>query len=82
MSMSHQDWVAFAKGMISVAAMGIAILYFLELRGSLFPTVEALKKAHAAIWKKPRRWQLALVCALWGFIIAGVILLVWIQNSN
>jgi hypothetical protein len=78
--MSHQDWAAFAKGMLAVAATGLAILYFLELRGPF--TKAAFLKAHATIWKKPRRWQLITVCALGGFIIAGVVLLVLIQKPN
>jgi len=73
MSMSHQDFAAFAKTIIFVAVMFLAILYFLEYKGSL-------KKAHAAVWKKPKRWQLITLCALWGFIIVGVVLLVCVHN--
>jgi len=29
-SMSPRDWIAFTKGMTSVGALGLAILYFLE----------------------------------------------------
>jgi hypothetical protein len=73
--MSQQDWVVFAKSVVFLAAMFLAILYFLEYKGSL-------RKAHATIWKKPVRWQLITVCILWGFIIAAVILLVRIHGSN
>jgi len=73
--MSHQDWVPLAKTIIFAAAMGLATLYLLEYKGSL-------KKAHATIWKKPKRWQFVMLCALWGFIIAGVVVLVCIHNSN
>jgi hypothetical protein len=75
MSMSQQDWVIFAEGVIAMAAIFLASLYFLEYHGSL-------KKAHAAIWKKPKRWQLITLCALWSFIVAGVILLVCIHRPN
>ena len=73
MSVSQENWVAFAKAAILVPAMGLAILYFLEYKGSL-------KKANAVIWKRPKRWQLITLCALWGFIIAGVVLLVCIHS--
>ncbi len=73
--MSQQDWVVFAKGVVFLAAMFLAILYFLEYNGSL-------GRAHSTIWKKPKRWQLVTLCVLWGFIIGAVILLVRIHSSN
>jgi hypothetical protein len=73
--MSQQDWVVFAKVVVFLAAMFLAILYFLEYNGSL-------RRAHTAIWKKPKRWQLITLCVLWSFIIAAVILLVRIHSSN
>jgi uncharacterized membrane protein len=73
--MSHQDWIVLAKVVVFLAVMLLATLYFLEYNGSL-------RKAHVAIWKEPRRWQLIALCVLWGFIIAAVILLVRIHGSN
>jgi hypothetical protein len=73
--MSKQDWVVFAKGVVFLAAMFLGLLYFVEYNGSL-------RKTHAAIWKQPKRWQLITLCVLWGFIIAGVILLVRIHGSS
>jgi hypothetical protein len=73
--MSKQDWLVFVKGVVFMAATGLGILYFLEYYGSF-------RKTHAAIWKKPKRWQLITLCVLWGFIIAGVILLVRIHGSS
>ena len=74
-SMSHEDWVAFAKTIIFAAAIFLATLYVLEYKGSF-------KEAHAAIWRKPKRWQLVAVCALWGLIIGGLVLLLYIHNSR
>jgi hypothetical protein len=74
-SMSHQDWVAFAKIIVFAPALFLATLYYLEYKGSL-------KEAHAAIWKKPKRWQLDTVCVLWGLIIGGLVLLLYIHNSR
>jgi hypothetical protein len=73
--MSRQDWLGFAKVVVFLAAMFLATLYFLEYNGSL-------RKAHTAIWKKPKRWQLITLCVLWGSIIAAAILLVRIHGSN
>ena len=73
--MSHQDWMVFAKVVVFLAAMFLATLYFLEYNGSL-------RRAHSAIWKRPKRWQLITLCVLWGFIIAAVILLVRIHGST
>jgi glucan phosphoethanolaminetransferase (alkaline phosphatase superfamily) len=73
--MSKQDWVDFAKVIVFSAAMCLGILYFLEYHGSL-------RKTHTAIWKKPKRWQLIMLCVLWGFIIAAVIVLVRIHGSS
>jgi hypothetical protein len=73
--MSQQDWMVFAKVVVFLAAMFLAILYFLEYNGSL-------RKAHAAIWRRPKRWQLITLCVLWGFIITAVILLVRVHRST
>jgi hypothetical protein len=73
--MSRQDWLGFAKVVVFLAAMFLATLYFLEYNGSL-------RKAHIAIWKKPKRRQLITLCVLWGSIIAAVILLVRTHSSN
>jgi len=73
--MTHQDWADFAKVVAFLAVMLLASLYFLEYNGSL-------RKTHAAIWKKPKRWQSITPCILWGLIIAAVVLLVRIHGSN
>ncbi|PYU79017.1 MAG: hypothetical protein DMG50_25370 [Acidobacteria bacterium] len=73
--MPRQDRVVFAKGVVFLAAIFLAILYFLEYNGSLM-------RAHTAIWKKPKRWQLIAPFILWGFIITVVIMLVRIHSVN
>ncbi|MGB7591260.1 MAG: hypothetical protein WCD04_17740 [Terriglobia bacterium] len=73
--MSHQDWVAFAKIIVFAPALFLATLYYLEYKGSL-------ENAHAAIWKKPKPWQLVTLCALWGLIIVGLVLLLCIHDSS
>lgn len=78
--MSHRDWMEFFKGLVFIAALGIAILYFLEWNGSF--SKAAFRQAHRAIWKKPRRSQLVMVCILWIFIVAGVPLLIWFHRAN
>jgi hypothetical protein len=80
--MSLQDWAAFAKSAIFVAVMGLAILYFLEMGPPLRPSFASIQRAHRKIWKKPRRWQLIVVSALWGLIIAGTMLLVWVHRAR
>jgi len=77
--MSLQDWVAFARSIIGVAALGLAILYFLEW--SPFD-LAGLQRAHRNIWKRPKQWQRVAVCALWGFIIAATMLLIWARKSH
>jgi hypothetical protein len=74
-TMSHQDWVDFVWGIISAAVVFLAILYFLEYNGSL-------KQTHAAIWKKPKRWQLVTLCTLWGFTIVAFVLLIYFYHTG
>ncbi len=73
--MPRQDWVVFAKGVVFLAAIFLAILYFLEYNGSL-------RGAHTAIWKKPKRWQLITLFIPWGFKITALIMLVRIHSLN
>jgi hypothetical protein len=54
--MAHQDWMESFKGLVFMAALGIAILYFLEWNGSF--SEAAFRQAQRAIGKRPRRWQL------------------------
>jgi hypothetical protein len=75
MSMSYQDWMVLAKTIILIPVVFLTGLYLLEWKGSA-------KKTHAAIWKKPKRWQLITLCVLWSFIIASLVLLAYIRNSN
>lgn len=58
-----------------VALFFLANLYFLEYRGSL-------KEAHAAVWKRPKRWQLMVACILWGLIIASVAMIICFRKPN
>jgi hypothetical protein len=75
MNMSLRDWGTFVAAMVSMAAIFVAMLYLLEYKGSL-------KKTHAAIWKKPKRWQLVTLCVLWGFIVTAFVLLLLTWNLN
>jgi hypothetical protein len=78
--MTHQDWVEFGEALILSAAVGLAGLYLLEWAGSL--RKRALQRANKVIWKKPKRWQVVTVCALWSFVVAGFVLLLWIRRAN
>lgn len=78
--MTTRDWVDLGKGIVCVAALGLANLYFLEWRGSL--NLAGLRKAHHEIWKRPNRWQRITVCALWGFIIVAFALLVGLNRQR
>ena len=54
--MSHQDWRESFKGLVFTAALGTAILYFLEWNGSF--SEAAFRQPQRANGKRPRRWQL------------------------
>jgi hypothetical protein len=75
--MTHSDWATFAKFLIAAFVIFYLRVWFLEsgLAGSW-------RAGHAALWKKPKRWQLITLCILWGFIIIAFILAFSIRRAN
>ena len=70
MAMTHGDWLVFARSIVVICAYFLARLYSMEwCRWGSF------RRAHRAIWKKPKGWQVIAVSALWIFIIVGFVVL-------
>jgi len=75
--MTHENWLNLVKGVALVA-----ILLLLRIYLSAWAKHGTLEKAHAAVWKKPRKWQVALLIGLWGLIVAGFLLLLWLDRTS
>jgi len=75
--MTHRDWLVFARSIVVICAYFLARLYFIEWqRWGLF------RRAHRAIWKNPKGWQVITVSALWTFIIVSFVVLVWLDKAR
>jgi hypothetical protein len=66
MTMTHADWVYFAKVAIAAFVVFYLSVWFLESGPGV-----SWKAAHGKFWKKPKRWQLITFCVLWGLILVA-----------
>jgi hypothetical protein len=69
--MTRADWFDFIK-----YGSAAAVIFYLRLWHLESLRTGSWKKGHAALWKKPKKWQVITFCILWGFIILGFVTLV------
>jgi hypothetical protein len=76
-TMTHADWVFFAKFIIAAL-----VVFYLSVWLIKSNPPGSWEEGHAALWKKPQRWQLITVCVLWTLIIAAFIVAFAVRRSN
>ncbi len=75
--MTQADWFDFIVSLSALAAILYLGAWFFEASRA-----RSLKRGHAALWKKPRKWQLIAFFLLWGFIVVGFVVLMLIERSR
>jgi hypothetical protein len=68
---AHNLWSGLRFVLITLA---VVLIVYLRLWSLESTRAGSWKKGHENLWKKPKRWQLILFCALWGFILIAFIL--------
>jgi hypothetical protein len=77
MTMTHADWFFFAKAIIVVF-----LIFYLRVWLIESGRAGSLRAGHAALWKKPKKWQVITFCVLWGFILIALIVAFSIARTN
>ena len=75
--MTHDDWVIVAKIFV-----GLPALFYLGVWNLESIRAGSWRAGQANLWKKPKKWQLVTFCALWGFILIALLVLLSIHRSN
>ena len=75
--MTHADWFFFAKTIIIVF-----LVFYLRVWLAESGRAGSLKGGHAALWKKPKKWQVITFCVLWGLILVAFIVAFSIGGAN
>jgi hypothetical protein len=66
----HNNWGFLARVIIGIPAIFYFSVWVLESGRA-----GSWRAGHAAIWKKPRKWERVTFAFLWGLIVIGLVVL-------